>query len=67
MAQPEAGSDLSRRDHDNFQARRVVKVWMAFYNSNRPHSALDWRTPDEAYWVSREEQKSSMKPKPDAL
>ncbi|MBO6791834.1 MAG: hypothetical protein JJ894_15005 [Dinoroseobacter sp.] len=31
---------------------------MAFYNTKRPHSALDRRTPDEAYWGCREEQKA---------
>ena len=44
---------------DGFQARKVVKDWMAFYNTNRPHSALDRRTPDEAYWDGREEQKAA--------
>ena len=45
--------------NDGFQARKVVKDWMAFYNTNRPHSALDRRTPDEAYWDGREEQKAA--------
>lgn len=35
---------------DGFHARRVIGEWMAFYNSDRPHSALEHRTPDEAYW-----------------
>jgi putative transposase len=42
---------------DGFQARRVVKDWMAFYNTKRPHSGLDRRTPDDAYWAGLEEQK----------
>ncbi|ATG47775.1 hypothetical protein CEW89_09485 [Celeribacter ethanolicus] len=41
---------------DGFQARRIVKNWMAFYNAERPHSALDQRTPDEAYWAGLEER-----------
>src|SRR6056297_2434671 len=45
--------------NDGFKARRVVKDWMAFYNTNRPHSALDRRTPDEAYLKGREEQKAA--------
>jgi len=44
---------------DGFQARRIVKNWMAFYNTERPHSALDRRTPDEAYWTGLEEQKAA--------
>lgn len=47
---------------DGFQARRVVKVvkdWMAFYNTKRPHSGLDRRTPDDAYWAGLEEQKAA--------
>ena len=44
---------------DGFQASRVVNDWTAFYNTNRPHSALDWRTPDETYWIGWEEQKTA--------
>ena len=44
---------------DSFQARRVVKNWMAFYNADRPHSALDRRTPDEAYWDGLEQRKAA--------
>lgn len=45
--------------NDGFQARRVVKNRMAFYNAERPHSALDRRRPDEAYWTGLEEQKAA--------
>ena len=34
---------------DGFQARRDVKNRMKFYNTKRPHSALERLTPDEAY------------------
>ncbi|ATI43811.1 hypothetical protein CBW24_16960 (plasmid) [Pacificitalea manganoxidans] len=44
---------------DGFKARRVIKYWMAFYNTRRPHSALDRQTPDEAYWAGLEEQKAA--------
>jgi len=44
---------------DGFQARRVIKNWMAFYNTDRPHSALDRQTPDDAYWSGLEEQKAA--------
>ncbi|MEP5808371.1 MAG: integrase core domain-containing protein, partial [Roseobacter sp.] len=41
---------------DGFQARRVVKNWMAFYNTKRPHSSLERRTPREAYWLGRDQK-----------
>lgn len=44
---------------DGFQARRVIKNWMTFYNTQRPHSALDRQTSDGAYWVSLEKQKAA--------
>ena len=44
---------------DGFQARRVIKDWIAFYNTERPHSALDRLTPDDAYWAGLEEQKAA--------
>ena len=34
---------------DGFQARRLIGDWVRFYNLERPHSALDGRTPAEAY------------------
>ncbi len=36
----ETGSDV----------RQGLKHWIEFYNMRRPHSSLDDRTPDEAYW-----------------
>lgn len=42
---------------DGFQARRVIKNWMAFYNTERRHSALDWQVPDDAYWAGLESRK----------
>ena len=44
---------------DGFQARRIIKSWMTFYNTARPHSALDRQTPDDAYWAGLEEQKAA--------
>ena len=44
---------------DGFQARRVIKKWMAFYNSDRPHSALDRQTPDDAYWAGLKDKKAA--------
>ena len=34
---------------DGFQARRLIADWVRFYNLERPHAALDGRTPAEAY------------------
>jgi len=33
------------------EARASISLYLAFYNSGRPHSSLDWRTPDEAYFI----------------
>ncbi|TNE63407.1 MAG: hypothetical protein EP336_17445 [Rhodobacteraceae bacterium] len=30
-----------------------------FYNTKRPHSALDRRTPDDAYWAGLAKQKAA--------
>jgi len=45
--------------NDGFQARRVVTNWIAFDNTKRPHSALDQRTPDDAYSADLEEHKAA--------
>ena len=34
---------------DGFEAERVIRRWMEFYNEPRPHSSLGGRTPAEAY------------------
>jgi len=41
---------------DGFHARRVISNWMAFYNTERPHSSLERRTPKEAYWAGRNQK-----------
>ncbi len=38
---------------DGFHAQCVISNWMTFYNTGRPHSALERRTPREAYWHGR--------------
>jgi putative transposase len=38
---------------DGFAAERVIGEWIAFYNTERPHSALDGSTPAEAYATQR--------------
>lgn len=44
---------------DGFQARRVIKDWINFYNTKRPHSALDRLTPDDAYWAGFEQRNTA--------
>ena len=34
---------------DGFHAERVIRDWVAFYNTERPHSALEGRTPAETH------------------
>jgi putative transposase len=34
---------------DGFRAERVIAEWIGFYNTERPHSALDGATPAEVY------------------
>ena len=38
---------------DGFHAERVIGDWIAFYNNERPHSALAGGTPAEAYAAGR--------------
>ena len=38
---------------DGFAAARVIGAWIGFHNTERPHSALDGRTPAEAYAAGR--------------
>lgn len=44
---------------DGFQTQRVVKNWVAFYSTERTHSALDRQTRDDEYWAGLEEQKAA--------
>jgi len=41
---------------DGFAAERVIGAWIAFHNTERPHSALDGRTPAEAYSTGQAQQ-----------
>jgi putative transposase len=36
-----------------FVAERVIGAWIGFYNTERPHSSFDGRTPAEAYGAGR--------------
>jgi putative transposase len=44
---------------DGFQAKRISDNWIGFYNSERPHTALDKRTPDAAYFVQVKMRKAA--------
>jgi putative transposase len=44
---------------DGFQAKRIIDNWMGFYNAERPHTALDKRTPDAAYFDSETMKKAA--------
>ena len=44
---------------DGFQAIRVIKDWIGFYNSERPHTALDKRSPDDAFFDTERTQKAA--------
>jgi len=44
---------------DGFVAKRVIDEWLTFYNSDCPHTALEKRTPDEAYFGDKEMMKAA--------
>ena len=44
---------------DGFQAKRIINNWIAFYNNEAPHTALDKRTPDAAYFTQAEIRKAA--------
>ena len=35
---------------DGIQAKSVIDDWIGFYNFERPHTALEKRSPDDAYF-----------------
>ena len=42
------------RAYDNVaEAHASIACYLEFYNARRPHSALDGKTPDEAYFGSQ--------------
>jgi putative transposase len=43
--------EVYRRAYDSVaEARASIGRYLAFYNHKRPHSSLDARTPDQAYF-----------------
>jgi hypothetical protein len=51
----EAGDDLLQC----LVAEHVIREWITFYNTDRTHTALDKRTPDEAYFNGKEMMKAA--------
>ncbi len=39
--------------NDPKEARQGIGRWVEFYNRERPHQALGYRTPDDVYWSDR--------------
>jgi len=56
---PQAGSVYLHEITDRFQAKRVIDDWIEFYNSERPHTTLDKKTPDAAYFDQAETRKAA--------
>lgn len=44
---------------DGFQAKRLIKDWIGLYNSERPHKALDKRSPDDVFFNAEQNQKAA--------
>jgi putative transposase len=44
---------------NGFQTKRIIDEWIVFYNSERPHTALDKRAPDAAYFNQSEARKAA--------
>ena len=47
---------------DGFQAKRILDDWIAFYNSQRPHTAVDKGTLDTVDFTQTERRKVAGKP-----
>lgn len=44
---------------NGFQAKQVIDDWIGFYNSERPHTALEKQTPDKAYFGADQTRKAA--------
>ena len=44
---------------DGFQAIRIIDDWISFYNTEPPHTALNKRTPDIAYFTQQQTRKAA--------
>jgi len=47
---------------DGFQAQRLISSWFAFYDQDRPHSALGGATPAQAYEKGMLAQRPTQRP-----
>ena len=44
---------------NGFDAKRIISEWISFYNTERPHTALDKRTPDNPFFGKGRTQKAA--------
>jgi len=44
---------------NGFRAQQVIEEWISFYNTERPHSALEHQTPVEAYWANENQKQAA--------
>ena len=44
------------------EARAGIGWWIDFYNQRRPHSSLEDRTPEEAYYPERAARRLGLRP-----
>jgi hypothetical protein len=56
MISSNPGSPILHEISDGFQAKRIIDNWIGLYSSERPHTPLDKRTPDTAYFTHAEER-----------
>jgi len=41
---------------NGFDAKRIIQEWIRCYNTKRPHTALEKRTPDQAFFAGEKEK-----------
>ena len=54
MAEPEVREVYLKAYTDGREARSQIGEYFRFYNTQRPHQALEYRTPAEVYTSERE-------------
>lgn len=59
LALVEAGGRLPVGANGWLPRSQGIKEWVGFYNTWRPHSALEHRTPADAYWAGRVEMQAA--------
>ncbi|AGI66582.1 hypothetical protein OAN307_c08610 [Octadecabacter antarcticus 307] len=50
---------ITCRAMEGFRSERVIKDWIGFYNTEPPHSTLNKRFPDDAFFNIRPAQKAA--------